>query len=164
MGQPRPSIGAINFEVFFMSLVIWHQKSFQKLLHKTAIAAAQYFDRRRITECNFWQKMKVAVAKVIAHKYKWYFVTKIVLTYCEKNLFYWSRKTFEIRGWRLRIYKNFEITRTIYLKSSFRFSHFKHFFPRYENRLLFDWRKWLIIVVPEQLSTSMILIVANGTF
>jgi hypothetical protein len=25
--------------------------------------------------------------------------TKIVLTYCEKKLFYWSRKTFEIRGW-----------------------------------------------------------------
>ena len=29
-----------------------------------------------------------------------YFVTKIVLAYCEKKLFYWSRKTFEIRGWR----------------------------------------------------------------
>ena len=26
----------------------------------------------------------------------WYFVTKIVLTYCEKKLF--SRKTFKIRG------------------------------------------------------------------
>ena len=36
---------------------------------------------------------------------KWYFVTKIVLTYCEKKLFYWSRKTFEIRGWRPRICK-----------------------------------------------------------
>ena len=68
MGQPRPPIGAINFEVSFMSLVIWHQKSFQKLLHKTAIAAAQYFDRRCITECNFWQKMKVAKAKVILNK------------------------------------------------------------------------------------------------
>ena len=33
----------------------------------------------------------------------WYFVTKIVLTYCEKKLFKWSRKTFEIRGWRPRI-------------------------------------------------------------
>ena len=104
MGQPRPSIGAINFEVFFMSLVIWHQKSFQKLLHKTAIAAAQYFDRRRITECNFWQKMKVAVAKVIVHKYKWYFVTKIVLTYCEKN--------FEAEGWGFEIF--FEITKQFF--------------------------------------------------
>ena len=28
--------------------------------------------------------------------YKWYFVTKIVLIYCEKNLFYWSRNFFEI--------------------------------------------------------------------
>ena len=106
MGQPRPSIGAINFEVFFMSLVIWHQKSFQKLLHKTAIAAAQYFDRRRITECNFWQKMKVAVAKVIVHKYKWYFVTKIVLTYCEKN-FWNSRLKAENLKFFLRSLNNF---------------------------------------------------------
>ena len=45
---------------------------------------------------------------------KWYFVTKIVLTYCEKKLFKWSRKTFEIRGWRLRVFKIFEITWTIY--------------------------------------------------
>ena len=44
---------------------------------------------------------------------KWYFVTKIVLTSCEKKLFKWSRKTFEIRGWRPRIDKIFEITRTI---------------------------------------------------
>ena len=44
-------------------------------------------------------------------------VAKIVLTYCEKKLFYWSRKTFEIRGWRLRFCKNLEITRTIYSNS-----------------------------------------------
>ena len=31
---------------------------------------------------------------------KWYFVAKIVLTYCEKKMFLWSGKTFEIRGWR----------------------------------------------------------------
>ena len=47
----------------------------------------------------------------------WYFVTKIVLTYCKKKLFYWSRKTFEIRGWRPRIFKIFEITRTIFSNS-----------------------------------------------
>jgi hypothetical protein len=33
------------------------------------------------------------------------FVTKIVLTYCEKKKFWWSRKTFEIRGRMLRIFK-----------------------------------------------------------
>ena len=48
---------------------------------------------------------------------EWYFVTKIGLTYCEKELFYWSRKTFEIQGWRPRICKFFEITRTIYSSS-----------------------------------------------
>ena len=42
----------------------------------------------------------------------WYFVTKINLTYCEKKLFYWSRKKNEIQGWRARICKSFEITRT----------------------------------------------------
>ena len=35
-------------------------------------------------------------------------------TYCEKNLFKWSRKTFEIRGGRPRIFKDFEITGAIY--------------------------------------------------
>ena len=47
----------------------------------------------------------------------WYFVSKIVLTYCEKKLFQWLSKTFEIRGWRPRICKIFEITRTIYSNS-----------------------------------------------
>ena len=47
----------------------------------------------------------------------WYFVTKIVLTYCEKKLFYWSRKTFEIWGRRPRVWNLFEITRTIYSNS-----------------------------------------------
>ena len=48
---------------------------------------------------------------------KWYFVTKIVLTYFEKQLFYWSRTNFEIRGRTLRICKNFEITRKMYSNS-----------------------------------------------
>ena len=34
-----------------------------------------------------------------------------------EKLFWWSRKTFEIQGWRLKIFKIFEITRTIYSKS-----------------------------------------------
>ena len=36
-----------------------------------------------------------------------YFVTKFVLTYCEKKLFLWLRNFFEIRGWGLRICTNF---------------------------------------------------------
>ena len=50
------------------------------------------------------------VTKILCN---WYFVTKIVLTYCEKKLFQWSRKTFEIRGWKQRICKTFEVTRKI---------------------------------------------------
>ena len=49
--------------------------------------------------------------------HQWYFGTKIVLTYCVKKMFLWSRKTFEIRGWSLRIFNCFEITRTIYSNS-----------------------------------------------
>jgi hypothetical protein len=41
-----------------------------------------------------------------------YFVSQIVLTYYEKILF-----TFEIRGWRPRICKSFDISRTIYSNS-----------------------------------------------
>ena len=48
---------------------------------------------------------------------EWYFVTKIVLNYCEKKLFQWFRKTFEIQSWRPRICKIFEIIRTIHSNS-----------------------------------------------
>ena len=49
------------------------------------------------------------------HIQNWYFVSKIIFPNCEKKkLFSWSRKTFEIRGWRVRICNIFEITRTIY--------------------------------------------------
>ena len=58
---------------------------------------------------KFGYELKFSIPEV----QKWYFVTKIVLTYCEKKLFQRSRKTFEIRGWRARICKIFEITRTI---------------------------------------------------
>ena len=50
----------------------------------------------------------------IARRHNWYFVTKIVLTYCEKKIVFSYRKKLEIRGWRPRICKNFEITRAIY--------------------------------------------------
>ena len=41
-----------------------------------------------------WKKACMYVLTYV----QWYFVTKIVLTYCEKKMFYCSRKTFEIRG------------------------------------------------------------------
>ena len=47
----------------------------------------------------------------------WYFISKIVFTNYEKKMFSWSKKTFEIRGWRPRICNIFEITRTIYWNS-----------------------------------------------
>ena len=52
--------------------------------------------------------------KVINYEIKLYFVIKIVITYCEKKMLKWLRKTFEFRGWRPRICKIFEMGRTIY--------------------------------------------------
>ena len=54
--------------------------------------------------------------------FTWFF-REMVLLDCEKKMFKWSRKTFEIRGWRLRICKIFEITRSIYSNSE-RSEHF----------------------------------------
>ena len=48
--------------------------------------------------------------------HQWYFVSKTVLTYCEKKKI-WSRILFEIRGWRQGIYKMFEITWSIFSNS-----------------------------------------------
>ena len=59
-----------------------------------------------ITAHSIWWKCSYKLKQ-------WYFVTKIVLIYHEKKLFQWSRKTFEIWGWRPRIFKKIEITRTI---------------------------------------------------
>jgi hypothetical protein len=56
--------------------------------------------------CSYMAKFRV-----------WYFVSKNFLTYFDKKLFKWSRKTFEIWGWKQRIFKTFENTKTIYSNS-----------------------------------------------
>ena len=64
-------------------------------------------DATWLVEFQVWLENK-------AQQEKWNFVSKIVLTFCEKKLFYLLRKIFEIRDWRLRICKKIEITWTIY--------------------------------------------------
>ena len=56
-------------------------------------------NQKRKLRRNNWNFVKILLH---IHQ-KWYFVTKTVLTYCEKKLFYWLRKT----SW-------FEVSRTIY--------------------------------------------------
>ena len=61
-------------------------------------------------------KIKILWNKKIL--YKLYFMPKlfwqtVVLTYCEKKLFWRSKKPFEIQGWGSRIWKILEITRLI---------------------------------------------------
>ena len=48
---------------------------------------------------------------------KWYFVSKINLTYSEKKSFLWLRKTVEIRGRSAKFFNNFEIIGTVHLNS-----------------------------------------------
>ena len=62
-------------------------------------------------------RLPFVICLYLSLKYKWYFVTKIVWTYCKKKLFKWSRTTFEIWGWRARICKVLEITRAIHSDS-----------------------------------------------
>ena len=76
------------------------QVDFEKLL----------FKKKNLFRVHTWTTIKYLVQK-------WYFVTKIVLTYCNKKLFQWSRKSYEMKSWRPRICKFFEINRTIYSNS-----------------------------------------------
>ena len=77
---------------FFLTRPLWNL-----LLKPTKIKWQIFGSHRQFSAITrvFWDCGKT--------KQKWYFVTKIVLTYCEKELFQWSRKTWV-----------FEITRTIY--------------------------------------------------
>ena len=69
----------------------------------------------RATFFVFWVTLLVDIyLSYLPVKQIWW---KSAVCYYEKKLFYWSRKTFEIRGWRPRICKNFEITRIIYSNS-----------------------------------------------
>ena len=82
--------------------------------------------------CNRKEMIQRILKVVWSHC--WYFFTKIVLTYSQKKMFLWGT-TFEIRGRRPRICKNFEITRTIYSnsESSERFSMTECFFNLFLN-------------------------------
>ena len=50
-----------------------------------------------------------------------------------KKMLYWSRKTFQIQGWRPRICKKFEIARTIYSNSEKKEQFCKNAFKSYSR-------------------------------
>ena len=74
-----------------------------------------------------------SLVKMHAKLKKLYFVTKIVLTNCEKKLFYWSRKTFEIPR---TIYSNSERSEQFFVTCSWKFP--------ISNKL--NWKKILGLV------------------
>ena len=109
----------------------WIKKDIQCIKCKWQKLLQWNLNLRKISTCKFTLEMKGSKTEVFI-----YFIEKFVVaqkkvwilcvpntytlgsnhfwsqTYCEKKLFQWSRKTFEIRGWRPKICKNFEITRT----------------------------------------------------
>jgi len=105
-----------------MWIGLWLRKFFANLRLKAKaelLRSLEQFIRTVKCQNKFWSRM---LFKLFARSdfgmqtgtsQKWCIVTKIVLTYCEKKLFQWSKIIFEIRDWRPRIFKRFEIIRTI---------------------------------------------------
>ena len=55
----------------------------------------------------------IFIGQALVDKDNWYFVTKIVLTYCEKKMFWWSKKKIKFEAEGREFAKNFQTTRTI---------------------------------------------------
>ena len=72
-----------------------------------------------ITKYTIWQKVVPRTQRV-------FFFGNLFWPTVRKKKFYWSRKTFEIRGWRPRMSKSFEITRSIYSNSERSVQFLKH--------------------------------------
>ena len=77
----------------------------------TNLANFCWFSTSSLKFCKIFDSITRIFLSHSSRSEQWYFVTKIVLTNCEKKLFWWSRK--RNSGWRQIICKLFEITRTI---------------------------------------------------
>ena len=102
---------------FRFSNLRWHynnKKLSSSPTHKVIISCKRYFIG---TLPNHWFETTFdnCIVMQVLNQITMPKLTKIIQTYCEKKL--WSRKTFEIRGWRPGIFKKFEITRTFYSNS-----------------------------------------------
>ena len=64
----------------------------------------------QLTSCYYLEPARLLIRNGIL-------LPKLFWPTVRKKNFKWSRKTFEIWGWRLRIWKHFKITRTIYSNS-----------------------------------------------
>ena len=98
----------------------YYTQPFDPCLFQSLEYQKKILDRYTNNVFKLWKVRKIYEIGCLFY-FSWrflcYFVTKIVLTYCEKKLFKGLRIFFEIQGWRPRICKIFEITRTIYSNS-----------------------------------------------
>ena len=84
------------------------QKKFSCLFPISHWAAPIEMNEKKTTDATFssiWQNRNGIL------------LLKLFWPTVRKKMFWWSRKTFEIRGWKPRIFKIFEITWTIYSNS-----------------------------------------------
>ena len=79
--------------------------------YKTLVIASSSYilifpHRISFLKIDFWFRIYSACVLQSPWKNLWYFVTKIVLTYCEKKLFYWPRKLLKFEA-EVRIFAKF---------------------------------------------------------
>jgi hypothetical protein len=117
------TLGKPKYGLDFFSFNLWHWQRWPFSLEFLGILLRMFlvnWAHNAIRKICKLKNFKIEVRQIeYRHGFtrKWYFVIKIVLIYCEKKMFQWSRNFFEIRGWKPRICKIFEISRTNYSKS-----------------------------------------------
>ena len=93
-----PMLTSMWFAQFCLSMRDFLQISILPIISQPRLSSQTQNSSRR----KKWQKERRKKRWQVRHQMhrqgKWYFVTKIVLTYCEKNLFYWSRKSLKIEA------------------------------------------------------------------
>ena len=104
----------VEFKVIFAKILLFYSYPHQR---KHPFCKFMSHNSMLVSKCNLNLKKDPWFFKTKNDVEKWYFVTKLFWPTVRKNCSSDREKPFEIRGWRPRICKIFETTRTIYPKS-----------------------------------------------